>query len=489
MKTNHWKLLIALLYSLFALATLYIQPSGDDWLIFDTPTWNLGVGPVYRPFEVLFSWVAINYPLSFPYFNHTIVLFCHGFNAIFLLFIVRKFKVAEKIAFLSTIYFLFSPSVMGAVTSIDGTNQTISTFYSLLGFFMFYYFNGLKKYIGWLFFTMIASMHKEIGITWFIGTPLLAYIIDNKNYILENIKLKYKALMMNTAIGLLFVLIYLLIRINTSLSGLIGADDATTYPNYTIGIGFNLIKNMGLLLASCSAAIDTVAFFGFPRNLFLVGLTIVLSVPFLILTGIQLYKKLTIKKKYPLIFSIIAFTIVVVSPHLVMGRCGELHAYSMALPYCIILAVIFDNIKFTKSVKWIFILFSFAIIITDIHKWYGTFINGYNGYSISKDIRLQTSRITNKIPESIKVINITYKQSNRNYSSFYQDEKNTYNPFLMKLHYGTDFERLEHVALLSSDKNISFKTDSIVMDSKLKNFEYLWIINKNHARVINLTKK
>ena len=97
--------------------------------------------------------------------------------------------------------------------------------------------------------------------------------------------------------------------------------------------------------------------------------------------------------------------------------------------------LIFDKIKFTKSVKWIFILFSFAIIITDIHKWYGTFINGYNGYSISKDIRLQTSRITNIIPERIKVINITYKQSKRNYSSFYQDEKNTYNPFLMKLHY------------------------------------------------------
>lgn len=489
MKLKNLKLLIAILYSLFAIATLFIQPAADDWLIFEKPTWNLGLDAVYRPFEVLFSWVALKYPFSFPYFNHLIVLFCHGFNTIFLYKIIRKFEISEKVSILCTIYFLFAPSVMGAVTSIDGTNQTISTFYSLIGFFIYFNFKGLKKYAGWLIFTMISAMHKEIGITWFVGTPLLAYIIDNKNYIFENIKLKYKTLLMNVAIGIFFVFIYFLIRINTSISGLIGAANATDYPSYTFGLGFNLIQNIGFLLAGCSAAIDTVAFFGYPRNLFLVGLTVFLSLPFLILTAFQLYKKIVIDKKNILIISIIAFIIVVVSPHLVMGRCSEYHAYSMALPYSLLLAIVFDKIEFTKTVKLILILFSCAIMITSIHKWYGAFLSGYNTYNISRDIKEQTNRMSNRIPERIKVINICYKNRNRPYSLFYHDVKGAYNPFLMKLHYRKDFEKFEHVSLFSTDERLSFKIDSIEKDSKLAKFEYVWIIDKNRARVINLSAK
>lgn len=482
MKSFPIKILIFVLplYLIFSIATIFIQPSGDDWAILTKPNWNLGIGPIYRPFEVLFSIVALKYPSTFPYLNHLVILLCHLLNTYLLYHLIRKFNVDEKTALISSMFFLFAPSVMGAVTSVDGTNQTISTFFSLLGFFGYYKHKGLLKYLGWLAFTMMAAMHKEIGITWFIGTPLLAYIIDYPNRKVFFTSSSFKSLLFNATIGLIFVGIYFVIRINTSISGMISTNDV--YPKYTIGLGKNLFVNLGLLLSSCATAIDTVAYFGYPKRYYLTILTVILSIPFAVLTAIRVYDKTIKEKQWNQIVLFIVFSIIVISPHLVMGRCGELHAYSLALPYSVLLAVIFNNKKSTKITTVILIIFGISIIIVDSHKWYGTYKNGYYGLKIANEIKEQTRGI----PKRVKVITIIYRDSHIPYSSFYHDEKWAYNPYLMRLHYSQYFEKLDHLPLNAHTLHLKDKIDSVISDAAEKKYEFVWIIDKSNAKVIKL---
>jgi hypothetical protein len=473
------------IYLFFAFAVFKIQPSGDDWGLIDHPDWFLGVGPVYRPFEYFFSWLTLKFPGTFPYINHLIVLICHAFNAYMLYRLILKFKIARPVALYSSVFFLFAPAVMGTVTSIDGTNQVISAFYSLLGFFAYFNYTGFKKYFLWLLLTMIAAMHKEIGITWFIGTPLLAYIINHKDEKEMLAPQNLKASILPYVLGVCFVVVYLVVRVNTSISGMIGAADPKIFPNYRIEFGKNILINFSMLLGSSATAIDTVAYFGYPRKIFLVLLTIILSLPFLLLIAMRVYNRLFISKQWRLILMLLLFIITVTSPHLIMGRCGELHAYSMVLPFTIFLSVIFDGIKASPVLYTVMVLFGISIIIADFHKWHGAHRNGLNGLKIINAINSKTK----VIPERIKVISVGHNDYHVSYSSFYQDEKLTYNNSLVWLHFHDKIRKIDKVMLSAYDPLFHNKVDSVINESFKDNYQHVWIVDATNVAIVDLEKR
>jgi hypothetical protein len=282
-------------------------------------------------------------------------------------------------------------------------------------------------------------------------------------------------------VGVIFIIIYFIIRVNTSISGLIGAT-GNQFPNYKIAFGTNLFTNFGLLVGCASTAIDSVAYFGYPRRMSLVILTVALSLPFIYFTFKQLYNKVVILKQWRLILLLFIFSIIVISPHLVMGRCGELHAYSIALPYTILLVVLFDGIKTSISLYFALILFGISMIIADAHKVYGSFMNGSYGLKIIEEIDGKSK----SNPVNVRIINITYANLPRPYSSFYQHEKMPLNLTQIKTHFQNKIQIFNTIRLPDTTPQLNDKIDSIINVSVKENFNEVWIIDGTSVKVTDL---
>ncbi len=412
----------ALLFIVLSYFTIQINANGDDWYPFSLPLWNLGLKDIFRPAEYIWVILAEEFPNSFPLLNHIIVLVCHLLNAIMLNVILKWFNIKETIRLILFGAFLFSPAVIAAVLSIDGTNQVISTTFCLLGFTMFYKYRNWCGVTGWILLTMYACMHKELAMTWYVGTPFLSYILDRKDSNFFE-KKAIKNLLFMWVIGVIAVGAYLIIRVTFSLHhelGFTAAQDG----NHALTLSpLNIFKNLVLISSTSVTTIDSVALLGTNRNYLLVFLTTILSLPFVVLLIKLMFKLASDKHKLLIILSLLFITITVISPHLLMDHCGEIHTYSFLLPYIIIVAYLINDINWNTSILVILCMFVVGMIISSVDK-----INEFiktGSYSTILQKEIQEKTIGN--PSKIYVIRILPTERKPIYSVFCMPEETAYN--------------------------------------------------------------
>lgn len=113
-----------------------ILPSGDDWWtsipIKELHWKTLAPGRFWRPFEQLVraaSGVCVD---LYPWLAHLVAAFGHLGSALALWRLLARQGVAPLRTQLALLLFLVHPAVCGAVWSVDGGTQTVSTFFALL---------------------------------------------------------------------------------------------------------------------------------------------------------------------------------------------------------------------------------------------------------------------------------------------------------------------------------------------------------------------
>jgi hypothetical protein len=173
--------------------------------------------------------------------------------------------------------------------------------------------------------------------------------------------------------------------------------------------------------------------------------------------------------------------LVVSSPHLVLGHCGELHAYSTIIISVFIICYLAANYYKKMSIDiYCLLIFVISAVSVDFHKWYYINEQGLKGYRLAKKIDIQ--QITK--PDSVYILfkAIDFKPysvfSLSNYSSFgYSGEAYKWiNSYKYPMKAKTKF-------LKAND----FKTDKIyyfIKDS-LCGMRSIWIIDLDRVLVID----
>ena len=405
-------LFISIAYLAIAILVLFkFKAAGDDFAIFNE-TYSIG-GTFWRPLEELISMIAKKWPNSYPYVNHILVILAHFGNGCMVVYLLKKYDINDTLKQWLFGLFLFSPAIMGGLLQPDGTGQVLCSFWAFVGL---YFFREIKQtvlsYVLWLMFTFMAAMHKEVGITWFVVTPAIGYILSFRDWKSFWAAKHLRGFVIQITIGIIAVALYIILRFHYGAT----LGDQTGDSQYHVGVGLNVIKNFALLVGNSILPIDSVAFMGSPRMMYLVYITVILSLPISLWLFIRLFK---VKWTQSLIIGVAGWLLVGIvssSPHLIMAHCGELHTYAMVFPMLIIVAILLNNASIQLVQKIALTCFLVAYCITSIHKMIGTYQCGQHAEVYKEKLY----DFLHDDESSLLILNVRSEDKfPKNYSSFY----------------------------------------------------------------------
>ncbi len=398
------------LYLVILLGSMFLSPYFDDYEFADpiqkfTPEILLPQASFWRPIENIFRYL-LSFSHGFPYVNHFFVVTGHFVSVTLFYNILHHFKIDTKIHFFATIVFCISAGVIPYVLSVDSLNQTWSMVFGLIALKLF--LENKHRCINYTVFCFLSIFSKESGISWLIVIPLLSLLKDircgkeiNKARILNCIK--------HCGFGCILILIYMILRI--SIGGNFTAQSEGEYAFKPFS--FITIQNVVVLCATAFSAIDTISLMVPPKNLVLLILTIVFTLPFLCMLFYAFIKKIKDISVYLLIFIILILS----GPQILIGGgAGEMHAYSTVLGAAFILAVLFTDVRInTKISRMVFALFLVSTVIVGIRKYESMYNCGKMADMVAENIISQTT----VIPEKVLSVGINAKTTG--YSIFSQN--------------------------------------------------------------------
>ena len=327
----------------------------------------------WRPFDYLFRVLLGFIPVAYPLLNHLVVVIGH-IGSIYLIhrILVKQLGLNEKDVFFPCLFFLIVPAVFVAVASIDSLNQVWSAFFGLLAVSLLVSRPCPRQFALALLCCIASVFWKESGIVFFIAAPLLAFLLRYAVQGTTEIKpemLTIKRLLIYLVIGLAFCLLYFGLRFLLTGSLTLGEDSG----RYALSLSpISVLRNALLLFAINFSALDSIALFLQPRNIALLIITGVLSLP---LIGwvikqcidwcrfakprkesliesqaeysrtqqTELQSKPSAKplqqscpKPWLFLLGLFIIALICISPYLVMSRPGEMHAYQLT-PFVVIL--------------------------------------------------------------------------------------------------------------------------------------------------------
>ncbi|KAA6348780.1 hypothetical protein EZS27_003758 [termite gut metagenome] len=481
------KLTFLFIFIFVTAITLFLWPTSDDWSTM-LPCYDFNLSALlptvvfWRPFEYLFSIFLGFIPWSYPYLNHILVVIAHFFIAYILYWMCKKFEFNKKIAIGVVLFFLFSSGATGTVLSVDSLNQAYSTLWGLLSFVVLLKCKKFLKYLFWVLFCFIAALCKESGIVWFCASPMLFFALRINT--IESVFKKSELISFsrNLGLGLLFVVLYFIIRLSLQPEGVeLGATEG----RYHLSFSLSIIRNIAVLFGGAMTSIDSIALFLSPRNYLLLFLTVVLNIPLLLC--ILFYAKQLIHdgKKTGQVILLVIIAVVVSSPHLVMKKAGEMHVYPTLFIVSLVFGILFNTYSYStekrKSLgKICVVLFFISVIITDTHKWLSVYHYGMSSYNLSKEIFQHTP-----LPPPDKALLINVKYDEPGYSIFHQS------PYYaigkgeaVKYFYNFKYPKvINRINIKDGDENfINFQIRTIT-DTLSVNYDCIWIVNKLQVRL------
>lgn len=479
-----YRLLLIFFYVCLVVGTFFIRPVNDDWTSAAYPRFNFSIadllpsGAFWRPIENTLGGILAYMPILFPYVNHFLVITLFTLSACISCKIMQICRIKETIREIAFFVILLSPAGMATLFSIDAINQAGATLFGLLSIYAYLKNNGWKRYVYWILCTTVAVFFKESGIAYFIATPLFALALSKPDWkYLLSIK-KYGAPFI---IGILSACVYLFFRIILNNGEISSVDDDSNYAMHFSIV--NIIKNAGLLVGSVFSTIDPLALFCPPRNPLIAAITLLAGLPILILTISALIKELRHNENILKYVLLILAIVCVMSPHLLMGHCGEMHAYSI-LPLCIIsVALIFDSVLATGKIYFISLaLYFIAAMGIDTHK----FTTMYRCSLLGEIYTTQIDKQSTRIPHNVLII----ESQNNNiivYSVFYSSspkmsfQQGEYYRWRHHYHYP---QKIYYEPLNEAPTDIEI--EEYIKSYRQNSIDCVWVINDTIVNVIEL---
>lgn len=353
----------------FYLLTANVFPMKDDWYYLTAPNPDFQVSDLFpsnafwRPFDALFGGFLGLFPQLFPTLNRIIVILAHIFNAVILNGILKNIGVKKEWNKFSVCFFLFSSAVWAVTLSPDALNQAFSVLFGVLAI----YIHLKKGGYYYLLLSLIALLWKESGVSWFFVVPLFELFKNNVN-LKDFIKTpsQTKKFIKQVIFSLLVIGLYFVARFALLGNVSLGEQSGT----YKLSVfSFSTIKNFVMLFASACSGVDSVGLLGRERSLLLVGITGLLSLLFLGVFLVAVFKTIRTKSGVLPLLCMAVSVLGLAAPLALLGNSGEMHAYPILYGMAIIFGYCFDKSGFTSKKLSVCILSIFiAFAISSAHK-------------------------------------------------------------------------------------------------------------------------
>lgn len=345
-------------YALFALvamielaSALLMQPIFDD-LTYLTAPYERNVGETFlpytswwRPIDALIGWFLEGHRTWFPALNHVLVWLFHVLSAITVYALMLRFHIQRSAARVGVMFFLLAPSMLATLLDTDSINQAGALFFGLW---------GLNEYISqrrkgrvalWLALTLIATLFKENGITWFVITPLMAYAWTEDGR---------KRTLSMLAAGLACACAYLAVRFVLPHTGEANGEYQSYFAN-------NIIKTLGKIVTTAILPMDNVSLIHDERH-WLAVLFLLLTLPFLALIT---YKGRSMLPTRRTLITVVCLLIALL-PHIIT-MYAVMHAYNAQPFTTLLLALLLQQSGRQKAIGWLLVPFFAGLIGIDAH--------------------------------------------------------------------------------------------------------------------------
>ncbi len=466
---KYWSIIVILLFiPLLLYVTISILPTHDDWASLTKPDFNpffikerfLFYGYHWRPFDSILGYIVGRNPqFLFPTLNHILVVFGHLACTILIYKIIHVLGFDRLTCNIATIFFFIIPSTMATVLAVDSQNQVYSLMWGIIAFLYYVKFN--KNKILWVIFIFIATLSKENGLIWALICPILAYGFD-----FINLQILKRDLMLSIGIVIVYALAIILLP-----------KDITIHPEY-IPDSMKIVKNTIKFIFTTFITIDYIYLLHEPsRNLFLAGLSFLLTIPFMYFVYIKNIKKFAEKK----IICTIICLFIAVGPHL-LTVYSMMHTYAGLVMLTIIVAYAIQNYR--QHIKYItisFVLFLISAITIDAHLINESIKSGLVGKMMAKD----AIKKTNKPIDNVYVIII--EDDYPKLSSFCVIPNEAFGWGLAS-QYETNYQwpKIIKDTTIERSKDAIKKAHELGLETlKKQSYDCIWIVNHKNIEVIN----
>ena len=452
------------------IAILQIFPTFDDWTTLSCPNrdshfiqYFLPYGMTWRPGDALIGYINGIHPKLFPSLNHILILFTHLGSTILLYFIAKKLEIQQFAINIATLFFYISPCVLGNILSCDATNQSFAHFFGLLSVYCY-----LKKdnYLVWMLCVYLSAAFKDNGIAWAVIPPIISYAFG---------KIEKEKAIKDLAFGFVIAIIYGIIRIVIPHHIFVNAS----YSDDIVSINSHL-NGIGKWIGYTWICMDYISLFHQPsRNLLLVGITFVLSIPFM--AYLWFHKKTYRQRTFWLL--LVAF-ITVVSPNLLINMT-IMNAYGSLGIAAIIVAYLVQQRTFARRrISILFSLYLISAFIVALHHWYKAWQTSLPEKYISQEIIRKTNKPVNK------AYCILIKDDYPKYSSFCVPKDETIG-WGKSIWHETGYKWPEHINDTTIERNEnSLVTAKEIAQKALKaGYDAAWIVDKEKVEVLSKYKK
>lgn len=451
---------------LFIYLLSMLQPTFDDWTYITKPNYDtefykyiVPIGTYWRPFDGLFGYLlSINHKM-FPFLNHTIIGLGHIASSLLIYIISKHLDFKKQASLIASIFFFISPAMLGTVLGVDSLNQIYSQLWGLVALFTYikYNYNNRKNY--YLLFSLLATLSKENGIMWFIIIPLIAFTFNFSDK---------KRLKKELLLSLLFVILYFIIRL------ILSNYTPEINSEYVEGGVIKYIKNFGKFATLSFFSIDFVSIFYKPyRNVFILILTAVLSLPLYISILFPNIKRINNKQGWGIIIAIILTAL----PHL-LTLFSAMHSYAALGMISLLVAYIIDKKNTEKRITtYCFILYVLSAIIVDTRHYIASYKSGIIGVEMVNETIKQTHKPT------VNVYCIDIDKDEKKYSSFcvIPHEAFGWGYSIISKTGGEWPKTISNKEIKEKDKDILPK----LINKKIKEgYDHIWIVDGKHVKVI-----
>ncbi len=377
---------IAISVPLLWWAICLILPTFDDWTTLSSPNYDpdywkyiLPFGLTWRPGDAIMGYVnAWNYRL-YPTLNHTLILLAH-LGSTYLVFRLGRLLHFESWAnVISTLFFYWSPCMLGTLLSVDALNQSYAHLWGLMAVWSYLSFEKWRKFVLWTLFLFLSVASKDNGLAWAIVPPILAYAFR---------RISLPTLRHHLGFALLLVALYAALRL------LLPATDIHngSYADDVVSLHSRL-KGAAIWLGYTWSATDYIALFHAPsRNLWLVAFTFLSSLPFIL--SLFMRREVWTNRTFWLL---LACLFIVASPHLLISL-SIMNAYaSLSMAALLVGWLLCQKTQLKRSMQFLFIFYMLSATITNVHHWYMAWRTSLPAKTISQDIVRKTGQPAHRV--------------------------------------------------------------------------------------------
>lgn len=472
MKKHFSLLVISLLLPLVLWAVCGILPTFDDYTSLQSPWWVQIADPGYffpdsvrRPFDALLGGIVGWQPALFPTLNHVLIILGHTVATLLVYALCQKLRMGTIATNVATFFFFFSPATLGATLACDGFNQTFAQLWGLLALWSYLSSSSSNK---WLLCVLLAVLSKENGLAWAVVPPLVAYafhLSDRRQTIRDVCK------------GLLVAIAYMAIYASLAFTGMLEYAD-----EYSETSMLSHLKDFVQLMAYTWVPLDYMsAVYPPTRNWFIVGVTLLLSLPFLAM----LASKWQLLKNRTLPLLIVCFFILVF-PHL-LTLVSIMHNYAALSMAALIIAFVVSHIANSRMLIVTFVLFMAVALFTDVRHYVAARESGLLGKHLAQQAISQTigadSR-TSLPPSRVLCINIDDPEEPR-YSSFCVRPIDAF-AWGLSVRYYSHYEWNTHIDVEVLSEYDPQKVEAIADSAFHAGNEAVWIVGRDKENLIIL---